>query len=149
MRNKRSIPASSCAFDRVGNLHRLGGLQPARELLQTPAPGPGHRAPSEAASLSISIKADAKGTGSPDRSSISRIRPTWPRRIVALNPRLGQGPVGQPDDFAIGHGSRIAQLLDPHLLELAEPAGARGLIAENRAGVADPPGQGAGSDAAV
>ena len=59
--------------------------------------------PSVAASLSISIRAARVGSGSPERSSVSRIRPTWPRRIVApFDPGLGQRPVGEPDDLAVG-----------------------------------------------
>ena len=145
VRKSRSMPRSSARSTAPGISRRLGGLEPAGELFQAPLQRPdvpplggglaehldqGRRQRRRQARALEHLE-DQPDVPEPDR------RPG--------DAGLGQGPVGQPDDLGVGQRPRVAEPLDADLLELAEPAGPGRLVAEDRPGVADPPGQSRGA----
>ena len=143
-RNSRSTPPSSAwltagtiASASPPDLSQPASRSRADSIVWIPLP-------SAAAALSISTRADDADGGKPAWPRISRIRPTWPIRIVAsAMPAFASDRSASADHLGVGRGPGGSDQLDPDLGKLAQPAGARvALVAEHRARAAHAPGQG-------
>ena len=150
-RNSRSTPPSSAwltagtiASASPPDLSQPASRSSADSIVWIPLP-------SAAAALSISTRADEADGGKPAWPRISRIKPTWPIRIVAsAMPAFASDLVGQPDHLGVGRRPGGPDQLDPDLGKLAQPARAWvALIAEHRARAAHAPGQGGHSGASA